>query len=137
MRDQHARANAVEQSDDGIRGDLEIERPRAGRHLPKILIERFGIAGKLNTRIVVGPDADAKSVEPALVVRRGADRRGLCGAPGATAAWLIDQIDAVLAAQKDVLKPFAPIWCGFPGLGKLADAMPEHQRQRLGPTGFW
>jgi hypothetical protein len=88
---------------------VDIERPGVGRHRAEELIQRFRIARELDTRKVVGPHADAESVEPYLLVRRGGDGGLHSAAAGISAPRLIDEINRKATSQKNVLIALAAV----------------------------
>ncbi|MNP40776.1 hypothetical protein D3C76_1344400 [compost metagenome] len=93
------------------------------------MLARLRVLGYLHTVEVVGPQADAKLVEPQLLVRRRFDRRLDHAAPGIATPGLIDQVHTEMATQENVLESFAAIGSGFPGLGELTCAMPHDDGQ--------
>jgi hypothetical protein len=127
--DQHAGPDLVEERRDGVGRDLGVERSGVRHHLPEILIQGLRVARELHTREELRPATQAKHVEPALIVRGGADNAGHRASRGAAAPWLIDQVDREAATQEQRLEAFAAVRRGLPGLAELPEAVPHHERQ--------
>ncbi len=128
MGEKNAGTDFLEQLCHRIRHDLHIERPCVRRHRAEVLVQRFRIAGELHAVEIVRPGADAKLVEPELLVRC---RLHCClghAPPGAAPARLVDEIGGEASTQEDVLEAFAAIGSRLPGLGELSGIVPHHDR---------
>ena len=86
-----------------------VVRARIGRHLAEELFQCLCRSGELAALVVMGPHAHAEILEPELIVGRGFDGLVGCAAPGASAAWLVDQVCAETAAEEQGGEPFPPV----------------------------
>ena len=114
---QNTGTDSVEYGGHGVGDDLGVIGAGIGRHLAKKLIQRFVATGKLRSFKKVGPDAEPELPEPELFVRLGLNSGGNGTSPGIAASGLIYQINAESPTQKNILKTFASVRCGFPRLG--------------------
>src|SRR5262245_12836964 len=136
MRQKDCRSDFAKQLHDGIHDNASILVADIGYGLAKVLVERTGVlrelhAGKKPAWRRRRPDAKAKDREEVtFAASTGAHIN--CGTShrpaAAAAARLIEDVGGVTLAQKDVLKPFAAVRRGLPGLGKLPAAVPHDER---------
>src|SRR5262249_9711799 len=104
------------------------------------LVQRSLAARKLRVREILWPDAHAEPDENALFSGRSRARHRRhrsvdSRASGTSAMGLVEQIDRIAAAQKDVLEAVAAVRGRFPRLRELTAAVPHHDRIFARPDG--
>src|SRR5690554_496832 len=106
---------------------IKINRASFGSNLPQKLSQCFRFFIKLNSRIEFRAHSQAKNPEPKLIVRSRRNCSRYRTPSSSSPSWLVDKIDGVFLPEKDVLETFPAVRCGFPGFGKLPEAMPKYQ----------
>src|SRR5690606_19287479 len=106
---------------------IKVNRACIGSNLPEKLIQCFRFFIKLNSRIEFRAHSQAKNPEPKLIVRSRRNGSRYRAPSSSSPSWLVDKIDGIFLPEKDILETFPAVRCGFPGFGKLPEAMPKYQ----------